>query len=177
MQTLRSLALTLTLSCLASTACDGRRAACAGPRSDVEFIDAMVPHHEMAVEMSRRELADGVDAGARKLAQGIVDAQIAEIAQMKAVRAELTGSDAVPEGHDPRLEADMQALSAVSGAALDRLFVADMLPHHAGAITMSHEALPHLKRADLRALAEKIIRAQAAEIGALGAMLGPAGGS
>ncbi|MCY1004567.1 DUF305 domain-containing protein [Nannocystis pusilla] len=155
-------------------ACDDTQAECAGPRSDVEFIDAMVPHHEMAVEMSNKELADGTDPEVQAMAQGMHDAQLAEIAQMKAVRAELTGSDEVPERHDAQMqqmEADMKKLAAASGAEVDRVFVEEMLPHHAGAITMAHEALPYLEREDMRQLAHKIIRDQAAEIGQLGAML------
>lgn len=155
-------------------ACDHTQADCAGPRSDVAFIDAMVPHHEMAVEMSNKELADGTDPEVQAMAQGIHDAQLAEIAQMKAVRAELTGSDEVPERHDlqmQQMEEDMKKLAAASGAEVDRVFVEVMLPHHAGAITMAHEAMPYLEREDMRAMARKIIRDQAAEIGKLGAML------
>lgn len=162
------------LAIVGEIACDDTRADCAGPRSDVEFIDAMVPHHEMAVEMTDKELADGTDPKLQAMAKSMHDAQLAEIAQMKAVRAELTGPDRIPERHDPQMQHmkdDMKKLAAASGAAVDRVFVEEMLPHHAGAITTAHEALPHLQREDLRELAQNIIRDQAAEIGTLGAML------
>jgi uncharacterized protein (DUF305 family) len=160
------------LAVVGVVACDDNHAGSDVPQSDVEFIDAMVPHHQMAVDMSDKELADGSDPEVQAMAKEMRDAQIAEIAQMKAVRAELTGSDAVPARHDPHMTDDMTKMSAASGATLDRMFVEEMIPHHAGAITTAHEALPHLQRADMRALAEKIIRDQAAEIGMLGEMLG-----
>ena len=51
------------------------------------------------------------------------------------------------------------------------MFLADMIPHHAGAIEMAHRALPNLKRADLQAMAMNIVSSQAKEIGELQDML------
>lgn len=155
-------------------ACDDHpdaSAACAGPDSDLEFIDAMVPHHAMAVDMSEMVLQRGSSGELKVMARHMRDAQKAEIAAMKAVRVELVGSDEVAAQHDPHMHADLEKMAAASGAALDRLFVEEMLPHHAGAITMSHLALPFLERAELRALARTITLVQAREIGELGAML------
>lgn len=166
--------LTLLAALGAVVACHDDRADCAGPRSDVEFIDAMVPHHGIAVEMSERELADGTDPKVRAMAQNIRDAQLAEIEQMKAARAELTGSGELTQRHDPHMQQmrdDLKKLASASGPALDRVFVEAMLPHHAGAIVTAHEALPYLQRKDMRALARKIIRDQAAEIGVFGGMI------
>jgi uncharacterized protein (DUF305 family) len=54
-----------------------------GAEFDTLWLQSMVGHHEGAVEMSQTELAKGQNAGARKLAQGIIDAQQGEIAQMR----------------------------------------------------------------------------------------------
>lgn len=48
------------------------------------------------------------------------------------------GSAEVADHEDEHTEADMQKMMDASGSALDRLFLEEMLPHHAGAITMSH---------------------------------------
>lgn len=50
---------------------------------DVAFICGMMPHHQGAIDMAKAELQYGDDPWAKQLAQKIIDAQTAEIAQMQ----------------------------------------------------------------------------------------------
>lgn len=50
---------------------------------DVSWMKAMIPHHSIAIMTSRR--AHIKDAEVRKLADGIIGAQVREIAEMKAM--------------------------------------------------------------------------------------------
>lgn len=51
---------------------------------DADFLVMMIPHHQAAIDMAKAELANGKDEATRAMAQAIIDAQTAEIADMHA---------------------------------------------------------------------------------------------
>jgi uncharacterized protein (DUF305 family) len=52
--------------------------------ADVDFVKGMIPHHQAAIDMAKVELEYGKDEKTRTLAQAIIKAQEAEIADMQA---------------------------------------------------------------------------------------------
>ena len=62
---------------------------------DVSYMKAMIPHHSIAILTSER--AHIKDPEVRKLADGIIDAQVREIAEMKQLIAKLEAHP-TPEG-------------------------------------------------------------------------------
>ena len=52
---------------------------------DADFLLMMIPHHQSAIDMARVELEQGQDQETRAMAQAIIDAQEAEIAEMRAM--------------------------------------------------------------------------------------------
>jgi uncharacterized protein (DUF305 family) len=57
--------------------------AASGPAFDRAFLTMMIAHHTGAVAMAQTELAQGTNPQARQLAQAIIAAQQAEIAEMQ----------------------------------------------------------------------------------------------
>ncbi|RRR69783.1 MAG: DUF305 domain-containing protein [Candidatus Viridilinea halotolerans] len=128
---------------------------------DARFIDAMIVHHEGAVAMAEEALVEATRPEVRTLAEAILEAQAAEIAQMQTWRA--TWYPDLPLTDWSQME--MGPMSVAPGdASYDVRFLEAMIPHHEGAIMMAEEALQTSERQPLRTLAEMIIMSQEAEI-------------
>ena len=139
---------------------------------DRAFIDAMVPHHESAIEMAETALAAGLSQpDLVDVANDIVESQQAEIDQMLSWREEWFGSIQIdPEGAS-ELGLSDDAMGMEHGSAeiedaddVDRAFAAAMIPHHEGAIRMAELARERGQHEEIRTLAEAIINAQQREI-------------
>ncbi len=52
---------------------------------DADFLLMMIPHHQSAIDMAMVELEMGQDDATKAMAQEIIDAQEAEIAEMRAM--------------------------------------------------------------------------------------------
>lgn len=73
---------------------------------DVSYMKAMIPHHSIAIMTSER--AHIKDPEVRKLADGIIDAQVREIAEMKRYIARLEAQPTVNGAPDLRSYRDRQ---------------------------------------------------------------------
>jgi uncharacterized protein (DUF305 family) len=128
---------------------------------DLRFIDGMIMHHQGAIEMAKEAQTQATKAEIKALADAIIAAQEAEIAQMQAWRETWYPGAAPTEG----LGMDMGTMQVAAGDTLyDLRFIEAMIPHHEGAINMAKEAQTMAEHAELKTMAETIITAQEAEI-------------
>ncbi len=147
--------------------------------ADVEFVRAMIPHHEQAVEMSDMVIERGADPSVIALAEQIRDAQGPEIEQMSGWLEEWgVPADTQPEGghgeHGGANESsagdgmmttdEMDEMASVAGAELDRAFLEMMIRHHEGAIDMAQVELDDGSNEAVLAVARNIVDTQQAEI-------------
>jgi len=144
--------------------------------ADVAFAQGMIPHHEQAVVMSDMAFKQAGSPKVKDLATRIKDAQGPEIAQMKGWLQDWNQPVTPPMGGMPGMQmpgmkmsgmlsdADMGQLGKLSGAAFDKAFLQGMIAHHEGAVTMAEEEQARGQFPEAKALAERIIDAQQAEI-------------
>lgn len=143
-----------------------------GAEFDRAFIDAMVPHHESALEMARSAKAAGLtEPELEQVADDILATQQAEIDQMKEWRGEWFGSsDIDPDGtaalgmSDEQMGMAHDADDLLNSGDVDSDFATMMIDHHQGAIEMAELALERAEHDELKELAEAIIDAQQREI-------------
>lgn len=90
---------------------------------------------------------------------------------MMVARKELTGAAEIPlPTPDPVTQADLASVQQATGAQTDAAYLAAMIPHHAGGITIDSRAMPNLKRPDMIQQAAKSQADQAREIGQMQAL-------
>ncbi|MBE1537828.1 DUF305 domain-containing protein [Actinomadura algeriensis] len=143
---------------------------------DVMFAQMMIPHHRQAVEMADLAATRAGSAEVKDLAVQIKDAQGPEIRKMTGwLRAWGEPESAGDMGHgmDGMMSGEQMAdLEGLSGAAFDRAFLAMMIEHHEGAVTMARKERASGRSADATAMAAAIVRAQRAEIATMRKLLG-----
>ncbi len=157
---------------------------------DLMYIDMMIPHHESIVALAKAAQPRLEDERLRDIADAIVSAQEAEIAELQNHRERFyEGSAPMPMDHG-MMEAmasmmpgagDMDDMAFQMDAAAqvaafcraddpDRAFIDLVIPHHEMAIVSSRPVAERAAHDELRGFAERVIADQEREIGELAAI-------
>ncbi|GAC1464300.1 MAG: hypothetical protein NVSMB9_02810 [Isosphaeraceae bacterium] len=157
----------------------------ASARFDINFLEGMIPHHQMAIRMSRIALRNSDNPEIRGLAQRIIQEQRPEIAEMRTLLSSWYGIRGFRSGMAHGDRPMLQELRSLRGSAFNQAFLTDMLDHHERAINgdgtmmigardvLAHEGV----RPRLLKLAGNIVRTQTAEILEMKTLLGPGAGT
>jgi uncharacterized protein (DUF305 family) len=139
-----------------------------GEYLDERFIDAMVPHHQGAIDMAQVALERAEHPEILALAEEIVSAQETEIGQLKAIKQEQFGTSEVSMEMST---AEMEGMGMTTSPEelanqepFDRAFIDAMIPHHESAISMASVALAESENPEIREIAGAIVEAQEREI-------------
>ncbi len=137
-----------------------------GEYSDAAFVNAMIPHHEGAVEMAQVALENAEHEEIRQLSREIIDGQQAEIEQFGQIRERLGGSpmEEMSEEEMNQMMGMMNAQDLAGQRPFDRAFIDAMIPHHESAIEMANVALEESEDLEIREIAQGIVNAQESEI-------------
>ena len=134
--------------------------------SEFAFLAGMVPHHEDALRDARLAAERSERPEIRELAQNVVSAQDAEIAQMEGWLAEWYPERDRAGAAQAMESMAMSELENLSGDPFDRAFLEGMMAHHQMAVQMVDSLLEQglAEHDEVRTLAENIRRTQNAEI-------------
>ncbi|MSU73547.1 DUF305 domain-containing protein [Candidatus Kaiserbacteria bacterium] len=138
-----------------------------GQNIDQHFIVEMIPHHEGAIAMAKIALERSKRPEMLSLAQGIIEAQEKEIADMRGWYQSWYGSTAPAGGMGMQMggmTGEPDVLKSVSDAEFDREFIKEMIPHHEMAVMMGQMLQASTERSEMKQLAENIITSQSNEI-------------
>lgn len=151
--------------------------------ADVRFMHGMIGHHAQALEMAALLPSRTANEDMKKLALRIEASQADEIKMMQEwlkSRGQEVPAEHAHHAHGATLmpgmltSEEMTRLAASSGVEFDRLFLAFMIKHHEGALTMVQElfATPGAgQEPDIFAFASDVDADQRMEIDRMGAML------
>lgn len=136
------------------------------------FINQMIPHHEAAIKMSRNILRYTTNLELQGIATNIISEQTKSVANMKAIQSQcscIINTDRDLTLYMNRFKGIAETMFKEMGSApitnnVNINFVREMLPHHEGAVQMSHNALHFNICPPLKPILNAIITSQCAGI-------------
>lgn len=130
--------------------------------SEHDFLTHMIPHHQEAVDTAIYLRDNTERPEMKRFAEDIIKTQSVEIEQMTAWLETWYPH----EQHSVEYQPMMRNLENLKGAALDRAFLQDMIPHHMSAVMMSQHLLAQglAEHEEVAALAGSIRDSQRNEI-------------
>jgi uncharacterized protein (DUF305 family) len=144
---------------------------------DLRFIDAMILHHQGAIQMAEEVLDKSDRLSLRKMAREIIRVQGREVRRMQSWRQDWYPSadqqplmyvaekqQTLPMSEQMKSAMMMDMDMGTADDNFDLRFINAMLPHHQGAVAMAGEALLRSARPEIRRLSQNILSVQQQEI-------------
>ncbi len=138
----------------------------------LDFLAEMIPHHEAAISMAKNILLYTKNPEIISIANTIIKEQTSGVEQMMALQASLKKNPPKPDSSEndylKNFLAIYDTMVKKMGAAeptcnVDVDFLAEMIPHHEGAIAMSENVLKYTQNKELQAIATNIVQTQSVQ--------------
>lgn len=137
---------------------------------EVRFMESMIDHHALAIEMGQICLQKAVHPELRQMCQNVITTQSQEIEEMQSWLQEWYGINYEPQ-MKPGDQRMLQRLAALSGSEFEIEFMQMLIRHHETAIREAEQCVRRAYHPELRDLCQNIIQTQSAEIQQLQAWL------
>lgn len=154
---------------------------------EVGFARDMITHHDQAIRMAGITRDHSTDSDIRLVAFDIETGQLAQLGQMQGwlqvwnknpnnpgepmswmpasdMNMDMGHSDGAAVMPGMATTADIEKLQKLRGKELDVFFLQLMIRHHQGGIPMAQYAADHAKNPVVKDLADKMVKAQSAEV-------------
>jgi uncharacterized protein (DUF305 family) len=130
---------------------------------EVNFMEGMIAHHEMAIQMANICLQKAVHSELRTLCQNIIVTQQQEQQQMRSWLSDWYGISyqAQMTKGDQQM---MQRMRSMNGPDFEVTFMKMMIRHHWSAVIEASSCVERAYHDELVALCTRIVEAQATEI-------------
>lgn len=138
---------------------------------EIDFAEMMMMHHQGAISMANVEIQSGKNDSLKRTAQKIITEQEMEIQQFQVILSSISVDNMDMEYMMEQMDgmkkmgkaADVQLITG----DIDNDFATLMIGHHQAAIDNASGYLHHGNNAQLKTMANNIIKAQTMEIGEL----------
>jgi uncharacterized protein (DUF305 family) len=144
-----------------------------GAPFDQQFIDTMLYHYEISMQMAELALSQATSPGLQERVGVMLDLQYSRAQQLQDLREQLYGADAAKainmkmHGMQALKNVDVNALQAVDGETFDLKFIRMMIEHHKGGVAMAMTELSKGKEPEVKKLAQTIMQSQAGNVAEL----------
>lgn len=140
---------------------------------DLQFLDTMSAHHQMAIEMAQLVEKRSSHDELKQMSKKMIESNEKDIAQIKEWKQQWYADkgDALNMKMPGMMESmkgmSMEKLEAANGETFDSMFIDSMSRHHQGAIRMAQTAASKAQRKEVKDLAKKIVAEQKKEVAQL----------
>jgi uncharacterized protein (DUF305 family) len=132
---------------------------------DVTFVQMMLPHHQLAIDMADVARTKAMEPAVRQLASKIATAKSAEVTRLRRLLIKMHGRPmSTPSSIEQMERQDMAMLRMVKGMHVDQMFLMMARPHHAQAVDESRDELINGVSGAVRTMASNIRTGQLQEI-------------
>jgi uncharacterized protein (DUF305 family) len=135
---------------------------------EIDFAKMMTMHHEGAINMANVEIQSGKNDSLKRTAQKIITEQQKEIQQFETILSSITVDNMDMEYMQEQMDSMKKMDKAVDvqliTGDIDNDFATLMIWHHQSAIDNASGYLHHGNNAELKTMANNIIKAQTMEI-------------